>query len=201
MRKNKKHELTLGTVALGRGEAAMVVKSRKVHKKSITIAYGGDADFQVSTSTSTTSTPVSLIPTGRTNVCAFDAAMRSRPGCPRRVVCGRRRRGAADLSVEGNVMSRDTFGIARSHGSCRSEPGSAMRARRSDRRRLRPGLLELEGRRLLLTFTVTSLADTIPAASLRPARCAGPSSRRMPPRVPARSISIRRSSPHRRRSP
>ena len=65
VRKNKKHELTLGTVALGRGEAAPVVKSRKVHKKSITIAYGGDADFLASTSTSTTSTPVSLIPTGR----------------------------------------------------------------------------------------------------------------------------------------
>ena len=36
-----------------------------------------------------------------------------------------------------------------------------MRARPSDRHRLRPALVELEGRRLLLTITVTSLADTM----------------------------------------
>jgi Bacterial Ig-like domain (group 3) len=64
VRKNKKHELTLGTLVLGRGEAAMVVKSKKVHRKSITIAYGGDADFQASTLTMPI-TPVSPIPTGR----------------------------------------------------------------------------------------------------------------------------------------
>ena len=162
VRKNKKHELTLGTVALGRGEAALVVKSRKVHKKSITIAYGGDADFLASTSTSTTSTPVSLIPTGRIMVgpfrCSDEVQARMSPAsCPRREV----RRGAADLSVEGNVMSCDTSGIARSHGTSRSERGSAMRARPSDRHRLRPALVELEGRRLLSTITVTSLADTM----------------------------------------
>ncbi len=64
VRKNKKHELTLVRLVLGRGEAALVVNSKKVHKKSITIAYGGDADFQASTLT-TTLTSASLVPTAR----------------------------------------------------------------------------------------------------------------------------------------
>ncbi len=53
-------------------------------------------------------------------------------------------------------MNRQTSGIFGWDGP--SRPG---RARASDRRRLRPGLLALEDRRLLATFTVTSIADTL----------------------------------------
>ena len=42
-----------------------------------------------------------------------------------------------------------------------------LRSRRGDRHRLRPGLLELEERRLLATFTVTSTADDGSAGTLR----------------------------------
>jgi predicted outer membrane repeat protein len=46
---------------------------------------------------------------------------------------------------------------------------TGSRLRRAGRHRLRPGLLELEGRRLLATFTVTSTADDGGAGTLRSA--------------------------------
>jgi hypothetical protein len=59
VRKSKKKELILGTMALGGGEATLAVKSASVLKKPITISYGGDANFQASTVTLTL-TPASL---------------------------------------------------------------------------------------------------------------------------------------------
>jgi fibronectin-binding autotransporter adhesin len=62
-------------------------------------------------------------------------------------------------------MNRDTFRIDRDDGSSRSARGPKPGARRRDRRRLGPVLLELEGRRLLSqTFTVTNTADSGPGS-------------------------------------
>ena len=47
--KQKKKVKVLGTVALVGGEATLAVKPKVVLKKSITIVYGGDADFRAST--------------------------------------------------------------------------------------------------------------------------------------------------------
>jgi hypothetical protein len=54
-KKKKITEKVLGTVALGGGSATLSVKPRSVLKKSITILYGGDADFQAGTETETLS--------------------------------------------------------------------------------------------------------------------------------------------------
>jgi hypothetical protein len=59
VRKTRKKEVILGTMALGGGEATLAVKSASVLKKPITIVYGGDADFQAST-VNLTLTPASL---------------------------------------------------------------------------------------------------------------------------------------------
>jgi hypothetical protein len=59
VRKTRKKELILGTMALGGGEATLAVNSASVLKKPITILYSGGADFQAST-VSLTLTPASL---------------------------------------------------------------------------------------------------------------------------------------------
>ncbi len=61
-------------------------------------------------------------------------------------------------------MSRDTFGIVRWNGSSPSGRGPTTRARRIDRRRLRPVLLVLEDRRLLATFTVMNADSSGPGS-------------------------------------
>ncbi len=63
-------------------------------------------------------------------------------------------------------MSRNTVGFRRRN---RSGAGwvLGLRYQRGDRHRLRPGLFELEERRLLATFTVTSTADDGSAGTLR----------------------------------
>ncbi len=62
-------------------------------------------------------------------------------------------------------MSRNTFGIVLWNWSSRSGRGRAPRSRRSDTRRLRPGLLALEGRVLLSSsptiYTVTDTSDNL----------------------------------------
>ena len=57
-------------------------------------------------------------------------------------------------------MRRSTLGIVGWHRSSRSIRAWALRVPRSDPRRLRPGLLELEGRQLLSTFTVNNPTDS-----------------------------------------
>ena len=59
VKKNKKKEIVLGTVGLSGGDATLAVKPNSVLKKSITIVYGGDANFQNSTVALTLS-PTSL---------------------------------------------------------------------------------------------------------------------------------------------
>ncbi len=56
----KKKVKILGTVSLSGGAAMLAVKPNGVLKKSITILYGGDADFQASTLAAPTLTPGSL---------------------------------------------------------------------------------------------------------------------------------------------
>jgi Right handed beta helix region len=56
-------------------------------------------------------------------------------------------------------MSRNTVGF-RWWGRAGAGVGASARSRRVNRRRLRPGLLELEERRLLATFTVTNTAGS-----------------------------------------
>ena len=58
----------LGTAPLSRGSATLAVKPNSVLKKSVTVLYGGDADFQASSSTASVSASgsaalVGLIPT------------------------------------------------------------------------------------------------------------------------------------------
>ena len=64
---------------------------------------------------------------------------------------------------KGTIMSRNTFGIVLWNWSSRSGRGRAPRSRRGDTRRLRPGLLALEGRVLLSSsptiYTVTNASD------------------------------------------
>jgi hypothetical protein len=62
-------------------------------------------------------------------------------------------------------MRHDTCGFGRWIWSSRPGRRSAPRSRRSDPRRLLPALLELEDRRLLSTFTVNSIADTMTGGS------------------------------------
>ncbi len=57
---------------------------------------------------------------------------------------------------KGTIMSRDTFKIAPWIRYFRLGRPSAFKSRSNDRRRLRPGLLELEGRQLLTSFLVVS---------------------------------------------
>jgi hypothetical protein len=64
VRKTRKKELILGTMALGGGEATLAVKSASVLKKPITILYSGDADFQAST-VGLSLTPASLMTMAR----------------------------------------------------------------------------------------------------------------------------------------
>ena len=59
VKKNKKKEITLGTVGLSGGTATLSVKPNSVLKKSITILYSGDANF-TSNSEATTLSSASL---------------------------------------------------------------------------------------------------------------------------------------------
>jgi hypothetical protein len=53
--RKKVTEQVLGTVTLSGGSATLTVKPDSVLKKSVTILYGGDADFQASSSTASVS--------------------------------------------------------------------------------------------------------------------------------------------------
>jgi hypothetical protein len=53
--RKKVTEQVLGTVAMSGGSATLTVKPRSVLRNSITTLYGGDADFQASSSTATVS--------------------------------------------------------------------------------------------------------------------------------------------------
>ena len=58
--KKKTKVTTLGTAALGGGDATLTLKANQVLKKAITIVYGGDADFRSSTTTPPALTPAAL---------------------------------------------------------------------------------------------------------------------------------------------
>ena len=55
VKKNKKKEITLGTVGLSGGTATLSVKPKSVLKKSITILYSGDTNFTSSSEVMTLS--------------------------------------------------------------------------------------------------------------------------------------------------